>query len=230
MKKKNIIIILVIIVLLILFGWLILRPTEPDEDTLVLEDPLTQLEPPFEVDEELMAALSQAEGITSMTYDLTISSPGEAYDVRFWQKDSNFKMQMSFEDETLIFIADAVQGLAYQYLPDHNMAMELDLAQTGEILRDGSIRDQALALVYYDPVVVGRELYNDKECLVVEYMVENEQITMWIWEEYGLPIKTESVVNGYFMSAEVTNISFDPPASDIFDLPEGVEITDVPMF
>jgi outer membrane lipoprotein-sorting protein len=61
---------------------------------------------------------------------------------------------------------------------------------------------------------------------VVEYTVPAEQTTvkMWIWKEYGFPIRAEMTTSAGTTIAEYRNLDFSDIPDSLFELPPGVEI------
>ncbi len=225
MKTKSIIIALVVVILVALGAWLIFRTPLPVDRDLIIDEETSE-----ETSQELVALLSKAQDITSLKYDILVKSLEEDFSGQFWQKEDKFKMEITAEGEEISYIVDQGKGVAYMYLPAYNMATEMDIIQGEQVIREGSIQEQAQFLLDHNPVIVGSEVFDGKDCLVVEYAVNNEQVTMWIWEEHGLPIKTQSLFNGQTIEAEILNIDFTDISDDIFELPDGVEITDMPAF
>ncbi|MFC1874550.1 hypothetical protein ACFLY3_00095 [Chloroflexota bacterium] len=108
------------------------------------------------------------------------------------------------------------------YYPDQNMAMEM----TYEPIE--SAIDEAQAIPDYNPTIIGHDTLDGKVCLVVEYSIEGETATMWIWEEHGFPIRVEVTTAEGTIIVEYKNIEFVDISDNMFELPEGVEIMGIP--
>lgn len=118
-------------------------------------------------------------------------------------------------------IANFDTQVAYLYYPAMNMAYQMDFEQVVELpLAD------AQSIPDYEYQIIGTEILDDKECLVVEYTVPAEQTTvkMWIWEEYGFPIRAEMTTSAGTTIAEYRNLDFGDILDNMFELPPGVEI------
>jgi outer membrane lipoprotein-sorting protein len=51
---------------------------------------------------------------------------------------------------------------------------------------------------------------------------------MWIWEQYGFPIRVEMTTTEGTVIVEYKNIEFTDIPDIMFELPEGVEIMEIP--
>jgi len=111
----------------------------------------------------------------------------------------------------------------YMYYPDQNMAMKVTYEPTESAV------DEAQSIVDYNPVIIGHETLDGKVCLVVEYTVEGVTARMWIWEQYGFPIKIVSTTADGTVTVEYKNIEFIDIPDNMFELPAGVEIIEMPI-
>jgi len=193
------------------------RVDEFDEDLTKIEE--------IEMEEaELMEILGRVEGITSLSYDVEMESPEATMEGNFWQKGQKMRAEGEIEGEDLVIIIDNEERVAYTYMPTEGMAIKMGLGEVGEV-QEGSIKEQSLALPEHQPVVIGKATIDGKECIVVEYFVDDETTgKMWIWREHGLPIRVE--VGD--MTVRATNIDFGDVSDDKFELPAGVELVEIP--
>ena len=101
------------------------------------------------------------------------------------------------------------------------MAYQMDFEQAVELpLAD------AQSIPDYEYQIIGTEILDGKECLVVEYTVPAEQTTvkMWRWKEYGLPIRAEMTTSAGTTMAEYRNLDFGDIPDNMFELPAGVQM------
>jgi outer membrane lipoprotein-sorting protein len=146
----------------------------------------------------------------------------------FWQKGSNTRMEGEIEGQEMVVMVDNEEKVAYTYMPAQGIAVEVGLGEVEEV-QEGSLKEHSTELPDYNPVIKGSEIINGMDCLVVGYTHEDGNTgTMWIWKDYGLPVKIET--ENTVMEAE--NISFAEISDEKFELPEGVEVMDmsVPAF
>lgn len=174
--------------------------------------------------ETLADILNRTSGIESVKFDMVMTSPEtSSVTTKVWLKDQKTKMETTSEGQTIINIIDQEAQTMYMYMPDQNMAFMItyDQTQTSPI-------DETQAINQYNPQNVGTETIDGKVCMVVEYTVQDVSTTMWIWKEYGFPIKVVSVTAQGTTTIEYKNVEFTNIPDSEFQLPAGVQITDLP--
>ncbi len=222
------IVIIVLVVLVIGGGVWLFMGTEWDGEVLdreeTREEELTRMEEIEMEEAELMEILARAEGVASLSYDIEMESPDVTMDGNFWQKGQKMRIEGEIRGEEMVVIVDNEEKVAYTYMPAQNIAVKLGLSEVEEV-QGGSIKEQSAELPENQPVVIGVTTIEGKECIVVEYFVDEETTgKMWIWREHGLPIRVE--IDNMVMRA--TNIDFGEVSDDKFELPAGVEPMEIP--
>ncbi len=232
METKNIIIALIVVIVIGGGVWWALRPApEVSPSNGEAEPPKVEETEPesTETENELAEVLSRVDEIGSLKYEIFSLTPEGEFSAQFWQKNNQTRMETTAEGQIVIMLANFDDETAYLYLPDQNIATRIDLAQAPEIV-EGALKQQATYLMGYDPVIVGRETIDGRECLVIEYAAFGEATTMWIWEEHGLPIRTITETEYGLIESTASNIEFLEIADDMFELPAEVEIIETPSF
>jgi outer membrane lipoprotein-sorting protein len=221
MKKKNNALIIVIIILLG-FGvwfWLNKKGLPSGEGIINLGQEVS-----------LSDILKKAKGISSFKYDMVSTIPGETSQIiKMWRKGNKTRMQGTFEGQNMVYLIDADKQSAYMYLPSQNTAMKTAFTKAQGISGE-SPTEQSGSLTEYNPTTVGSEVVDGKNCLVVEYDTGTENVKMWLWKEYGLPIKTESTTAQGTSAVELKNIEIGDISDSMFELPSGVQVIEIPMF
>lgn len=226
--KTKIIIVLGAVVLVGIIAWVFLTSV-PDDLSLSLEKADFN-EKSTEVSHELVEVLAKAENIDSLKYNIEVNDINETFIMRFWQKELKMRIEMSVDGQEIVNLIDIEENIMYMFLPVENMATKIDIAMAGEII-ENSIKEQADLLLSYNPIIVGEETIDGKECLVIEYSVDNEKTKMWVWKEYGLPIKAETLTEqGEMIKTEIKNIEIIDIPDNVFELPPGVQVTEMPDF
>jgi outer membrane lipoprotein-sorting protein len=178
---------------------------------------------------ELSDLLSKTSDIDSLSYDMVSTGLGmPSMNTKVWVKtkpETKMKTEMKAEGETVVNIVDYAAQKAYMYLPSQNMAFQTDLSDAPESPVEGT-----KAIEGYNPTIIGTETYDGKECLVVEYAVEGFETKMWVWKKYGFPVKVETVTQEGKMTFEHKNIDFSNIPDSVFELPSGVQITQMPSY
>ncbi len=226
------VVIIIVAVLVIGGGAWLLTGTEWGREVLHREEVFEEGLREIEMDkEELMGILVRAEGVTSLSYDVEMESPEMTMKGSFWQKGQKIRAEGEIKGEEMVIIIDNEERVAYTYIPAQDFAVKMGLGEMEEAqdeveeVQEGSIKEQSIKLPEQRPVVKGIETIEGKECIVVEYTVDEETTgKMWIWREYGLPIRVEVED----MVVRATNIDFGEVSDDKFKLPPGVEPLEIP--
>jgi len=129
---------------------------------------------------------------------------------------------MTAEGQLMVTLLDMDAHTMYLYYPDQNMAMKITYEQPESAI------DKAQAITDYNPTIIGHETMDGKVCLVVEYTIEGQTATMWIWEQHGFPIRVEMTTAEGKIIIEYKNIEFVDIPDSMFELPAGVEIMEMP--
>jgi outer membrane lipoprotein-sorting protein len=196
-------------------------PTTPTQPTTPAPPATTPQPAPGETLGEI---LGQAQGIASVKYDMVMTAPGApVVTQKIEVKGNKMRTEMTQEGQTQIILVDYDARTMYMYMPEENMAMKVAFNPPAK-----SAVEEAQSVTGYNPTVVGTETIDGKVCLVVEYTAEGAATKMWIWEEHAFPIRVEVTTAEGKTTVEYKNIEFvDIPDSE-FELPEDVEIVEVP--
>jgi outer membrane lipoprotein-sorting protein len=175
---------------------------------------------------DLAGITSKAAVIDTIKYDMVMTGPGiPATTSKVWlkQKAGKMKTETTMQGQTSIMIADWNEGVVYNYMPAQNMAFKMDIGQAPESPVEGTVN-----LEDYDPVIVGSEVVDGKDCWVVEADREGVSTKSWIWKEKGFPVKVEVDTAEGKMIIEYKNIDFSDIPDSEFELPAGVQIMEMP--
>lgn len=176
--------------------------------------------------ETLSEILGQGTGITSMKYDMVVTAPGTptTVTVQVWVERNKMRMEMTEEGQTVISLIDYDTHTGYAYMPEQNIAYEVAFNPTIQ-----SAMEEAQSITDYDYDIIGTETIDGKVCLVVEYTEPTMQVTVkvWIWKEYGFPIREEMTTAEGTTITEFKNIDFADIPDSMFELPAGVQIIEM---
>lgn len=224
MKYSKLIIPILIVGVIVLIGVSWWGSREPvDEGTPLPEGNLAE--------EGILASplteiLATAKNLPSYALDMVTSYPGEeAMTTRLWVKDGSRKLESTPEGETMVYLLQAATQSSYIYFPESKMGMQLDW-DTAQTTPGGMFGDEYIAEIQaYQPIIVGEEMLDGKNCLVAQWTTEGMEEKVWIWEEYGLPIRTEITMEGETSVTELKNIQIGGIADSEFELPDDIQIT-----
>jgi len=171
---------------------------------------------------ELDDIFANTAAMSSVKYDMVSTVPGQdPVTQKFWTKKNKMRIESTMEGSTSIMFIDTEAKTMITYLPDQNMAMKMDYSQAPQSAADEeSIQEKK-------PVVTGTEVIDGKTCLVVTYSEGDVSAKAWIWKDKGLTIRIETTSTEGTMVMEMQNIDFSDIADSMFELPEGIEVTDM---
>jgi outer membrane lipoprotein-sorting protein len=154
---------------------------------------------------------------------MVVTSPGgETTTTSIWVKNNKMRSEMTTEGQTVVTLLDMDAHTIYIYYPDQNMAMEMTYEPSESAI------DEAQSIPDYSPTILGHETLDGKVCLVVQYTAEGATVKTWLWEQYGFPIRVEMTTSEGTTVVEYKNIEFIDIPDSMFELPEGVEIMEMP--
>ncbi len=185
---------------------------ETSEDTLTLEEIFTR-----------------SSSIESLTFEWEMTGAnGVASNGTEYIQGSNIRMDMNAQgmgQVTMLYNADTRE--AWMINLDENTAMKL-----------GSNDAETESVNPLEPLtgypqdmynIVGQETIDGKKCTVIEMTDDNGYTKMWVWEQYGFPLKMEMIIEGNQINYEYKNVSFDTISDSVFEVPAGVQIIDMQM-
>ena len=180
--------------------------------------------------ESLTEILDKAKTIVSYKYDMTITSPGQpVVTAKFWLKEDKIRWEGIVEGQNVVYLIDEDKTIAYLYIPAQNMAMKMNFDKIQESVGE-SPKEQSESVMQYNPITVGSETLDRKNCLVIEYTAKTGKTKMWLWTKYGIPIKTEITIVKDTTVVEIKNIDFGSISDSMFELPAGVQLMQIPNF
>ena len=174
---------------------------------------------------------SQAKAVKGMSYDMIYTEhlSGHTMEGSIWIQGSNQKIKVKDPTgEEVIYIHKGEEGTAYTYMPAQKMALKIDV---GEMPETEDPVEYVNRTDTADTEYLGIETYDGVKCYmygVGGFGDDGSNVTMWIHEDYGIPVKIE-VVNGgqKMLTTEYKNLQVGELPEDTFDLPEGVNFQDM---
>jgi len=128
-------------------------------------------------------------------------------------------MEEQGQGQHIIYLSNYDTGKAYMYMPDLDMAYEMNISQVNPPDYEG-VQD----IPSYNPTIIGTDTVDGKVCLVVEYSYGGATVKSWIWKEHGFPIRMETTTSEGTIVVVFKNIDFGDINDNLFELPSGVQI------
>ncbi|MEM3454956.1 MAG: hypothetical protein QXF07_00010 [Candidatus Micrarchaeia archaeon] len=182
-----------------------LNQTEQTKDTT---KPLSSLSDIF----------AKTSAIKSVKYDMLMTGLGSSVTQTVWLKGNKMKSEISAEGEKIINIVDLDKKVMYSYMPAQGIAFRTNFDYSYQYVSPTE------SIEKYNPVVLGNEIIDGKDCVIVQYSMEGMQIKSWIWKEKGFPIRVETTSGEGKTIIEYKNIEFIEIPDSEFELPSGVQI------
>jgi hypothetical protein len=221
MSIKNI---AIIITALLFIGGGFLIFLKGDENDVLENEPEEVIE---EINEELTKdikdILVKAREIDSLVYDVTMKKFGEDFSSKFWEKKENMRMDVLFKGRTMINLWNREEEVGYLYTAGDTTATEINFEQAKDIF-SSSTKQWVEDALNYDLVVIKKEKVNNKDCLLLKYDKKEGEVKIWVWEEYGLPIKVISQEEWGVVEILIENIEISDIPDTMFHLPLGTKV------
>lgn len=189
----------------------------------------TTTETPKESNQETLSDLfSKGQNVEGFSYEYVLSINGtQTFSGKVSVQGYKMRMESTVEGQKMITIADGQSFIGYN--PDQNMAYKISVDQTqqaktpAEYLKEASVETEKFK-------TLETTVYEGMKCRVVslEGTTGQEQMKMWISEDYGIPVRVETVtVDGSKTVIEYKNLKVGKLPEDTFKLPAGVQVTDM---
>jgi outer membrane lipoprotein-sorting protein len=211
--------------------------TPPPEEPAGEEGPGGETIPPEAPEEpapgeeapSLAGVLEKAQGISSYSCDIEVTMPQEEpITAKTWWKGDKARWEGNFGgEEEVVMLMDRGAQQVLMYMPAEGMAFRMDYSSAEETVGE-TPQAQIEEMMEYQPEIIGTEVIDGKECLVATYSKAEEQVKIWVWVEHGLPIRTEITTAEGTTVMKLTNIQIGGVDDSIFELPDEVEIMDMP--
>lgn len=223
MKNKKILgVIIGGVVLSIFLAFGLAKNKKTREETQPLFSPKTS-EEGKESEDLLERILDRGKKIGSVKYEMVINSDGQLSESqKVWLKGMKMRIEMNKEGQEIVNLIDSEKRIIYTYFPSQNMAIKMK-GDKEELQTPLAQMD----MEKYDPKVLGTEIVEGKNCLIVEYSLGETKVKVWLWEEKGFPVKMETKQDGKTVVMEFKNIEFAEIPENLFELPAGVKITEL---
>ncbi|MEM3369564.1 MAG: hypothetical protein QXE90_01785 [Candidatus Micrarchaeia archaeon] len=161
---------------------------------------------------------AKTSAIKSVKYDMLMTGLGSSVTQTVWLKGNKMKSEISAEGEKVINIVDLDKKVMYSYMPAQGIAFRTSFDYSSQYFSPTE------SIEKYNPVVLGNEIIDGKDCVIVQYSMEGMQIKSWIWKEKGFPIRIETTSGEGKTVIEYKNIEFIEIPDSEFELPAGVQI------
>ncbi len=180
-------------------------------------------------EEELADLFAKGKELDEFYYEMKVSGLGEDDGLtRMYMKEGLMRIESEVMGQSFMMIYS--EDAFYTLDPQSKTAIKMPIGDEGNEDREVvTMDDFAENLDDENMNYVGKETVNGISCLVVETKEQNSdnQVKMWLHEEYGIPMKIETSGSDNVHVMEVTDFKTDSLSDDLFKLPEGYQIIDL---
>lgn len=168
--------------------------------------------------------LAKGKSLSGLTYDYVATFSGEQINSKVWVKEGNMRIEMIVpEAGKMISIINTQKNAVYSYSPEQNMATKIPLDQSE--VDTISPQDYSENMNSESMKYIKNETLDGKKCLIYEVSDQDEKVKVWLWEDYGIPLRVEASDEG--MLVEYKNIKVEDIDDSLFVLPVGINIMDL---
>jgi len=167
--------------------------------------------------------IGKAASVSYYYCEVNMTSGTDTSNMKEWIKTGNpakIRMEVAAAGQTTDITYDGQNY--YMYMPAANMAYQMSVASAQQYTSNSG---NTSSLSQYNPVLVGPDTVNGMACTVYQYTVQGVSTKIWIWNQYGLPVKMVSDTTTIVYS----NYSFSAIDDSMFQLPAGVIVTTMPV-
>ncbi|NLW44940.1 MAG: outer membrane lipoprotein carrier protein LolA [Syntrophomonadaceae bacterium] len=179
-----------------------------------------------EADVDLAGLLAKAQELPGMTYDAVTTVNGEeTSEVKYAVKLPRIRIETGGPEigMKMVCIIDTKEEVVYALSPDQQTATKMPLAQFE--VDTATPQDYSQSLDPDSLKYIKTETLDGKECLVYEIAEPDSTGKVWLWKDYGIPLRIEFTYEGELVVNEYKNVQVTEPDDSLFELP--AKVTDL---
>ena len=156
--------------------------------------------------------------IKTVKYEYTASALGSTVITqKVWIEANKIRIETAEQGREVVILADTETQTGYTYLPLQNLAVKRDYSQV-----PSPVSQDVETVQKYNPVIIGNEHIDGKECTVISYAKDSAKVKAWLWNDNGFPLKFEVETPQGVALIEIKNVDFGDIPDSLFELPSGV--------
>jgi outer membrane lipoprotein-sorting protein len=182
--------------------------------------------PSAPAEDSVSEILAKGKKIDGLYYEFVMTVGSVKAEGKTWIEGKMLRNDILADGQAISNIIDMEQGVAYTYMPSQKMAMKIDIGKV-----DTDVFQ--IPTAYTDDIdtnvlnIVETTTYEGLKCKVMVLAQGQEELKMWISEEYGIPVRVEMMQGGQKTVLEYKNLKVGPIPADVFMIPQGVQIIEM---
>lgn len=169
---------------------------------------------------------ARGRAVDAFTYDYVMTLPdGSSLKQKVWVKAHKMRIEIkdpASNDDALAAIADLSAEEVFFYQPALKQAARMPLEYSE--LDTTSPKDYLEEFAPANARFIKKEQFAGKPCLAYEIKINDETSTVWVWEEFGLPVYVEIQYGEGKLTVEFQNLTLGDIEDSRFTLPKGTLI------
>ncbi|HEX76543.1 MAG TPA: outer membrane lipoprotein-sorting protein [Dehalococcoidia bacterium] len=164
--------------------------------------------------------LSQAADVSLVKYDCVWTWPNRTQTSRVWIKDNMMRIEHTQGGQTVeTYLCDYEEMTSFHWTsPENTPKRSVTPGEVGDFF---SAMYMASIAAEYNPKIIGTETTDEKECYLIEYVMDNEiRVRAWIWKKHKILVRNDLVTTDHTVTIEFKNIDFSSISDSMFELPK----------
>lgn len=183
-------------------------------------------------DTSAQGLITKGMAVSNISYDSEISVPeGNKVSMKAWIKGKKMRTEMPNTEGSgsIVSIIDSEQGVLYMYQPEQKMATKMSISMSQQD-SSPSPKETMESLKPNEMKYISKDTVDGKKCLVYEFQAGNKETSkVWLWEDYGVPLKIEATTDGKKSVMEYHNVKLDEIPASMFEIPADTKIVEFNM-
>jgi len=179
-------------------------------------------------EETISELFTKGQKLEGISYDCVVSEKGNAeLNSKVWIQGSKMKFEVTVDGQNMISFIDGDSVIGYNSNENTAFKISIDKAKQSKTPNDYLKEANSQVDKYKSLETI---VYDGVKCRVISLAApDGKELTkMWVREDYGIPVKVETLgPDGNKSVLEYKNIKVGPLPEGIFKLPEGVQVTDI---
>ncbi len=159
------------------------------------------------------------------SFSYRISGAGQSVIIAAYVKGNKMRYEQSAIGMSSIILMDADKKEAYGLIPGQNTAIRIDFSQAVD---QTELPSAGLSGIPNDARSIATETLDGKQAAVFQIDSPQGPIKYWVWVDRGLLLKAEATTPQGTITLEYTDYRFGPLDDNLFQLPAGTKIVDMP--